>query len=194
MFTGLIADLGTVEAVQETEHGMRLRVSSALAGELGEGDSVAVNGVCLTAAQVDGAAFVADVVHETLRRSSIAAIAPGDAVNLELPVRATDRLGGHLVQGHVDGIGTVGDVRDEGFSRLVTIVVPGELERYVVEKGSVAVDGISLTVASLDGARLQVALIPETLERTTLGRAQAGTPVNLEVDVLAKYVERLMAR
>jgi len=194
MFTGLIADLGTVEAVQETEHGMRLRVSSALAGELGEGDSVAVNGVCLTAAQVDGAAFVADVVHETLRRSSIAAIAPGDAVNLELPVRATDRLGGHLVQGHVDGIGTVSDMRDEGFSRLVTIVVPGELERYVVEKGSVAVDGISLTVASLDGARLQVALIPETLERTTLGRAQPGTPVNLEVDVLAKYVERLMAR
>lgn len=194
MFTGLIADLGTVEAVQETEHGMRLRVSSALAGELGEGDSVAVNGVCLTAAQVDGAAFVANVVHETLRRSSIAAIAPGDAVNLELPVRATDRLGGHLVQGHVDGIGTVSDMRDEGFSRLVTIVVPGELERYVVEKGSVAVDGISLTVASLDGARLQVALIPETLERTTLGRAQPGTPVNLEVDVLAKYVERLMAR
>ena len=194
MFTGLIADLGTVEAVQETEHGMRLRVSSALAGELGEGDSVAVNGVCLTAAQVDGAAFVADVVHETLRRSSIAAIAPGDAVNLELPVRATDRLGGHLVQGHVDGIGTVSDMRDEGFSRLVTIVVPGELERYVVEKGSVAVDGISLTVASLDGARLQVALIPETLERTTLGRAQPGTPVNLEVDVLAKYVERLMTR
>jgi len=194
MFTGLIADLGTVEAVQETEHGMRLRVSSALAGELGEGDSVAVNGVCLTAAQVDGAAFVADVVHETLRRSSIAAIAPGDAVNLELPVRATDRLGGHLVQGHVDGIGTVSDVRDEGFSRLVTIVVPGELERYVVEKGSVAVDGISLTVASLEGARLGVALIPETLERTTLGRAQPGTPVNLEVDVLAKYVERLMAR
>ena len=194
MFTGLIADLGTVEAVQETEHGMRLRVSSALAGELGEGDSVAVNGVCLTAAQVDGAAFVADVVHETLRRSSIAAIAPGDAVNLELPVRATDRLGGHLVQGHVDGIGTVSDMRDEGFSRLVTIDVPGELERYVVEKGSVAVDGISLTVASLDGARLEVALIPETLERTTLGRAQPGTPVNLEVDVLAKYVERLMAR
>jgi len=194
MFTGLIADLGTVEAVQETEQGMRLRVSSALAGELGEGDSVAVNGVCLTAAQVDGAAFVADVVHETLRRSSIAAIAPGDAVNLELPVRATDRLGGHLVQGHVDGIGTVSDVRDEGFSRLVTIDVPGELERYVVEKGSVAVDGISLTVASLDGARLEVALIPETLERTTLGRAQAGTPVNLEVDVLAKYVERLIAR
>ncbi|CAN5481382.1 riboflavin synthase [soil metagenome] len=194
MFTGLIADLGTVETVQETEHGMRLRVSSALAGELGEGDSVAVNGVCLTAAQVDGAAFVADVVHETLRRSSIAAIAPGDAVNLELPVRATDRLGGHLVQGHVDGIGTVSDVRDEGFSRLVTIVVPGELERYVVEKGSIAVDGISLTVASLDGARLGVALIPETLERTTLGRAQPGTPVNLEVDVLAKYVERLMER
>jgi len=194
VFTGLIADLGAVEAVEETEDGARLRVSSALASELHEGDSVAVNGVCLTATQVEDGAFAADVVHETLRRSSIAALAPGDAVNLELALRATDRLGGHVVQGHVDGVGTVGDVRDEGFSRVVTIAVPEELERYLVEKGSVAVDGISLTVASLDGARFAVALVPETLERTTLGRAQPGAPVNLEVDVLAKHVERLMER
>ncbi len=194
VFTGLIADLGAVEAVEETEEGARLRVSSALAGELGEGDSVAVNGVCLTATHVEEGAFGADVVRETLRRSSIASLAPGDVVNLELALRASDRLGGHVVQGHVDGIGTVEEVLEEGFSRVVTISVPDELERYLVEKGSVAVDGISLTVASLDGGRFAVALIPETLERTTLGRAQPGTPVNLEVDVLAKHVERLMAR
>jgi riboflavin synthase len=194
MFTGLIADLGAVEAVEETEEGARLRVASALARELNEGDSVAVNGVCLTATHVEDGAFAADVVHETLRRSSIAAIAPGDAVNLELPLRATDRLGGHVVQGHVDGTGTVEDVRDDGFGRAVTISVPDGLARYLIEKGSIAVDGISLTVASLDGARFAVALIPETLERTTLGRARPGTPVNLEVDVLAKYVERLMER
>ena len=194
MFTGLIADLGAVEAVEETEEGVRLRVASALAGELRAGDSVAVNGVCLTATHAEDGAFAADVVHETLRRSSIAAIAPGDAVNLELALRATDRLGGHVVQGHVDGMGTVEDVRKDGFSRVVTIAVPDELARYLVEKGSVAVDGISLTVASVDGTRLEVALVPETLERTTLGRAQPGAPVNLEVDVLAKHVERLMER
>ncbi|MGI8593585.1 MAG: riboflavin synthase [Solirubrobacteraceae bacterium] len=194
MFTGLIADLGAVEAVEATEDGARLRVASALAGELREGGSVAVNGVCLTATHVEEGGFAADVVRETLRRSTIAAVAPGDAVNLELPLRATDRLGGHVVQGHVDGTGTVEHVRDEGFSRVITIAVPDDLERYLVEKGSVAVDGISLTVASLDGARFAVALIPETLERTTLGRAQPGTPVNLEVDVLAKHIERLMPR
>jgi len=194
VFTGLIADLGAVEAVEETEEGVRLRVASALAGELRAGDSVAVNGVCLTATHAEDGAFAADVVHETLRRSSIAAIAPGDAVNLELALRATDRLGGHVVQGHVDGMGTVEDVRKDGFSRVVTIAVPDELARYLVEKGSVAVDGISLTVASVDGTRLEVALVPETLERTTLGRAQPGAPVNLEVDVLAKHVERLMER
>jgi riboflavin synthase len=131
-------------------------------------------------------------MHETLRRSSLGALAAGARVNLELPLRAADRLGGHFVQGHVDGLGTVWDVRDEGFSRVVTIGAPPQVVRYVVEKGSIAVDGVSLTVSGLGDDWLQVSLIPETLERTTLGTATTGTPVNLEVDVLAKYVERMM--
>ena len=194
MFTGLVADLGDVEAVDATADGVRLTVRTALAGELGSGDSVAVNGVCLTATEVGGATFSADVMQETLRRSSLAGVAAGWRVNLELPLRATDRLGGHVVQGHVDGVGTVRDVRDDGFARVVTIDAPPELLRYVVEKGSIAVDGVSLTVAELDDDGFGVALIPETLERTNLGAAAPGAPVNLEVDVLAKYVERMVAR
>lgn len=194
MFTGLIADLGEVEAVEATGDGARLRVRTALASELAAGDSVAVNGVCLTATAVEGEGFAADVVSETLRRSSLGALAAGVTVNLELPLRAADRLGGHVVQGHVDGVGEVVDVVDEGFSRVVTVAVPDGLERYVVEKGSIAIDGISLTVAGLQDGRLSIAVIPETLERTTLGAAQPGRPVNLEVDVLAKYVERLVNR
>jgi riboflavin synthase len=194
MFTGLVADLGDVEAVDATADGVRLTVRTPLAGELGSGDSVAVNGVCLTATEVGGATFSADVMQETLRRSSLAGVAAGWRVNLELPLRATDRLGGHVVQGHVDGVGTVRDVRDEGFARVVTIDAPPELLRYVVEKGSIAVDGVSLTVAELDDDGFGVSLIPETLERTNLGAAAPGTPVNLEVDVLAKYVERMVAR
>jgi riboflavin synthase len=194
VFTGLIADLGEVEAVEATGDGARLRVRTALASELAAGDSVAVNGVCLTATAVEGEGFAADVVSETLRRSSLGALAAGVTVNLELPLRAADRLGGHVVQGHVDGVGEVVDVVDEGFSRVVTVAVPDGLERYVVEKGSIAIDGISLTVAGLQDGRLSIAVIPETLERTTLGAAQPGRPVNLEVDVLAKYVERLVNR
>lgn len=194
MFTGLIADLGEVEAVEATGDGARLRVRTALASELAAGDSVAVNGVCLTATAVEGEGFAADVVSETLRRSSLGALAAGVTVNLELPLRAADRLGGHVVQGHVDGVGEVVDAVDEGFSRVVTVAVPDGLERYVVEKGSIAIDGISLTVAGLQDGRLSIAVIPETLERTTLGAAQPGRPVNLEVDVLAKYVERLVNR
>lgn len=194
MFTGLIADLGEVEAVEATGDGARLRVRTALASELAAGDSVAVNGVCLTATVVEGEGFAADVVSETLRRSSLGALAAGVTVNLELPLRAADRLGGHVVQGHVDGVGEVVDAVDEGFSRVVTVAVPDGLERYVVEKGSIAIDGISLTVAGLQDGRLSIAVIPETLERTTLGAAQPGRPVNLEVDVLAKYVERLVNR
>jgi riboflavin synthase len=194
VFTGLVADLGTVTAVDATPDGARLAVRSALADELALGDSVAVNGVCLTATEVDGGAFRADVMHETLRRSSLGALAAGSPVNLELPLRAIDRLGGHVVQGHVDGVGTVRSVREDGFARIVEVAAPPGLLRYVVEKGSIAVDGISLTVASVDGDAFSVSLIPETLERTNLGAAAAGQPVNLEVDVLAKYVERLMAR
>jgi len=189
VFTGLVADLGTVTAVDASDDGVRLAVDTSL--ELSEGDSVSVNGVCLTATRVGDGGFRADVMNETLRRSSLAQLETGSRVNLELPLRAADRLGGHFVQGHVDGVGGVWDVREEGFSRVVTIGVPAELMRYVVEKGSIAVDGVSLTISALGDDWLQVSLIPETLERTILGEANTGQAANLEVDVLAKYVERL---
>ena len=171
---------------------MRLRVRTALGPELRDGDSVAVNGVCLTAVGADAESFGADVMHETLRRSSLGGARPGARVNLELPLRADARLGGHVVQGHVDGLGTVRAVREDGFARVVTIAADPALLRYVVEKGSIAVDGVSLTVVRVDGASFDVSLIPETLERTTLGAAVPGRSVNLEVDVLAKYVEKLV--
>ena len=187
-----MADLGTVAAVDAADDGVRLRVATALAGDLRDGDSIAVNGVCLTAIGADGDSFGADVMHETLRRSSLAEVAPGARVNLELPLRADERLGGHVVQGHVDGLGAIRAVREEGFARVVTIEADPALLRYVVEKGSIAVDGVSLTVAAVDGDAFSVSLIPETLERTTLGAAGPGAPVNLEVDILAKYVEKLL--
>ena len=191
MFTGLVQDLGSVRAVENEPAGSRLEVETALASELGEGDSVAVNGVCLTAVSVADGAFRADVMAETLRRSSLGPLAAGDPVNLELPLRPEDRLGGHFVQGHVDGTGTVEDVTVEGFANVVRIACGPEILRYVVEKGSIAVDGVSLTVADLDDEGFTVSLIPETIERTTLGGAAPGRIVNLEVDVLAKYVEKL---
>jgi riboflavin synthase len=194
VFTGLVQSLGTVSEVHETSGGVRLAIETPLAGELSEGDSVAVNGVCLTAVGLcKGERFGADVMHETLGRTSLGSLEPGSAVNLELPLRATDRLGGHVVQGHVDGLGVVAGARDDGFARVVTIEAGPELLRYVVEKGSIAVDGVSLTVARVDDASFDVSLIPETLERTTLGRAADGTVVNLEVDIVAKYVEKLIA-
>jgi riboflavin synthase len=188
VFTGLVAGTGTVRSLADG----RLEVETPLAAELAPGDSIAVNGVCLTAREPTVAGFAADVMPETLRRSSLGPLGAGDAVNLELPLRAGDRLGGHVVQGHVDGTGEVAEVREEGFSRVVRIAAPADLLRYVVEKGSIAVDGVSLTVAAIDGDRFDVSLIPETLERTTLGAAAEGTPVNLEVDILAKYVEKLV--
>jgi riboflavin synthase len=190
VFTGLVQDLGTVTAVEVGDGGVRLSVATDL--ELAAGDSIAVNGVCLTAAGIGDRSFSADVMHETLRRSSLVGLAPGDRVNLELPLRAADRLGGHFVQGHVDGLGTVREVREDGVSRVVAIGVPEQLLRYVVEKGSIAVDGVSLTVSALGDDFLEVSLIPETLERTILGNAVPGQRVNLEVDVLAKYIERLV--
>ncbi len=194
MFTGLVADVGVVAAVDRTADGARLSFESRLARELSEGDSVAVNGVCLTAVGLCGPRFGADVMQETLRRSSLGVLGEGDPVNLELALRAADRLGGHVVQGHVDGLGVVGALRDEGFARIVTVEAGPEVLRYVVEKGSIAVDGVSLTVARVDDEGFDVSLIPETLERTTLGRAEVGRAVNLEVDVLAKYVEKLIGR
>ena len=197
MFTGLVQDLGRVAEIHETSDGVRVAIESPLAGELGEGDSVSVNGVCLTAVGLcAGERFGADVMHETLRRSSLGSIEAGSKVNLELAMRPTDRLGGHIVQGHVDGLGVVAEVRDEGFARVVTVEAGGGRDgimRYVVEKGSIAVDGVSLTVARIDDTTFDVSLIPETLERTTLGSAEKGTVVNLEADVLAKHVEKLLA-
>lgn len=191
MFTGLVADTGTIRALERDGGGVRLTVETDLAGELAQGDSVAVNGVCLTARDPGDGAFRADVMAETLRRSSLGPLAEGDTVNLELPLRAGDRLGGHVVQGHVDGTATVDSIAEDGFSRRVRVAAPPDLLRYVVEKGSIAVDGVSLTVAEVDDDGFVVALIPETLERTTLGGFEPGRVVNLEVDVLAKYVEKL---
>jgi riboflavin synthase len=190
VFTGLVADKGTVRAI----HDGRIEVETALGAHLAAGDSVAVNGVCLTAVEphVDG--FAADVMPETLRRSSLGPLRPGAEVNLELPLRAGDRLGGHVVQGHVDGTGRVEAVRDDGNARVLRIAAAPEQLRYVVEKGSIAVDGVSLTVSTIEDEAFEVSLIPETLERTTLGAAAAGRTVNLEVDVLAKYVEKLVSR
>jgi len=194
VFTGLVQNLGTVDGVDLTDDGVRLRLRTTLAGDVAEGDSVAVNGVCLTATLVDAEGFAADAMHETLRRSSLRNVAPGGTVNLELALRAGDRLGGHVMQGHIDGVGEVSAVEEDGFARIVTVRAPHELLRYVVEKGSIAIDGVSLTVSAVTEDDVSVALIPETLERTTLGAAAPGDPVNLEVDVLAKYVEKLVAR
>jgi riboflavin synthase len=195
MFTGLVEDLGTVVAVDRTGDGAVLTVESRLAQQVGEGDSVAVNGVCLTATGICGTRLGFDVMHETLRRSSLAELDAGGRVNLELALRADARLGGHIMQGHVDGVGVVTGVREDGFARIVTVEVGGgrdSLLRYVVEKGSIAVDGVSLTVARVDETSFDVSLIPETLERTNLGGTAEGRTVNLEVDVVAKYVEKLV--
>jgi riboflavin synthase len=208
MFTGLIADLGRVLAVRHEDDGATLTIQTALARQLGEGDSIAVNGVCLTATQIDGEEFQAQAMQETLRRSSLGALQAGAPVNLELALRADGRLGGHIVQGHVDGAGTVVEVLQEGFSRVLWIeldVDPGDAEegtlarsgegtlaRYLAPKGSVAVNGVSLTISALRPGGFSVSLIPETLQRTNLGAAQVGDHVNLEADILAKHVERLM--
>lgn len=191
MFTGLISNLGRLTRVERSADGARLEIAADATAELASGDSIAVNGVCLTATEVNGSLFAAEVMNETLARSSLAGAKPGDEVNLELPLRPGDRLGGHVVQGHVDGIGTVAATQEDGFARQVVISAPAEILRYLVRKGSVAVDGVSLTVAQMDEESFTVSLIPETLQRTTLGRATIGSSVNLEVDILAKYVERL---
>ena len=192
MFTGLVAEIGSVVELAKGGDGTaKLRVRTTLAGDLGDGDSIAVNGVCLTATTTEVDTFTADVVAETLGRSALGALGPGAQVNLELPVRAGDRLGGHFVLGHVDGLGEV--VAASGNGELQVALAPALL-RYVVEKGSIALDGVSLTVAGVDTDSVTVALVPQTRERTTLGAAQAGTRLNVEVDVLAKHVEKLVSR
>jgi len=190
MFTGLVADKGRVGAVDRGADGARIRVETTLAAELAEGDSVAVNGACLTATEVGEREFAADAMHQTLSLTTIGDLAAGDEVNIELPLRAGDRLGGHIVQGHVDGVGTIGSVSEDGFARRVAIELPDDLAPLVVERGSLAVEGVSLTVAVIDGTTAEVSLIPETLERTTLGSLGEGDRVNVECDVLARYVRK----
>jgi riboflavin synthase len=192
VFTGLIADLGTLTALELGGGGATLTVSTRLAGDLQEGDSIAVNGVCLTATEVGPSSFKADAMAETLARSSLGVLAPGAHVNLELPLRAEDRLGGHVVQGHIDGTGIVTATREEGFARVLEIETEPRLARYLVEKGSVALDGVSLTISALHEQGFAVSLIPETLERTNLGAVEEGARLNIEVDILAKHVERLL--
>jgi len=192
MFTGLIADLGSVTALERNSAGAMLRIGTRLAGELERGDSVAVNGVCLTATDIGEDGFAAAAMVETLSRSALDTLELGARVNLELALRADGRLGGHVVQGHVDGTGTIAEIREEGIARVLRVDSGPGLSRYLVEKGSIAVDGVSLTVSALHEDGFEVSLVPETLERTNLGEAAVGDRVNLEVDVLAKHVERLM--
>ncbi len=192
MFTGIVADRGEVLAVQPGADSARVTVGSALLASLTPGESVAVNGVCLTASTVGDEAFAADVMAETLNRSALGDLAPGQLVNLERPVTPATLLGGHIVQGHVDGVGTIRSRTPGDGWEMVDIEIPKALSRYVVEKGSVALDGVSLTVVVCGDGWLRVSLIPETLQRTTLGIRAIGERVNVEVDVLAKYVESLL--
>lgn len=194
MFSGLIADLGRVSGIDQSEAGARLRIETALAGGLTGGDSVAVNGVCLTVTDLDAGGFAADAMNQTLRLTALGELTEGDAVNLEPALRASDRLGGHIVQGHVDGVGRIASADPDGIARRLGVELPAELRHLVVEHGSVAIDGVSLTVAELRDDGIVVSLIPETLARTTLGEARIGESVNIEVDVIARYVERLLAR
>jgi riboflavin synthase len=191
MFTGLVEAVGEVVALDRRPGGAQLQIDAPIACQLAPGDSVAVNGACLTAREIDGTRFSADVVEETLRRTTLGELAVGSQVNLELAMRMSDRLGGHVVLGHIDGVGEVRARRDGG---ELEIEIEDRLTRYVVEKGSIALDGVSLTVAAIEGRTLTVALIPETRESTTFGEATVGRRLNVEVDILAKHLERLLNR
>jgi riboflavin synthase len=193
VFTGIVEELGVVEALEDQGDAIRLTVRGPqVTVDARLGDSISVNGCCLTVAARDGETFTADVMRETLDKTSLGVLEPGSRVNLERAVTAQTRLGGHIVQGHVDGTGQVLSRTPSEHWELVEISLPGELARYLVDKGSITVDGISLTVVTAGPASFTVSLIPETLARTTLGVKQEGDPVNLEVDVIAKYVERLI--
>lgn len=193
MFAGIVAELGEVETVEPSDGGARLRIRGRAAAELSAGDSIAVNGACLTATTASDGAFEADVMRQTLDLTTLGGLEPGDPVNLELPLRASDRLGGHVVQGHVDATAAVASVEPDGIARRLRVELPEELRPLVVERGSIAIDGVSLTVAGLGEDWAEVSLIPETLERTTLGRRGPGEPVNLECDVMARYVQRMLS-
>jgi riboflavin synthase len=194
MFTGIVEELGVVEALEDQGDAVRLTVRGPhVTVDARLGDSIAVNGCCLTVAEKDGETFTADVMRETLDKTSLGALGPGGRVNLERAVTAATRLGGHIVQGHVDGTGSVVRREPSEHWEIVEVSLPAGLSRYLVDKGSITVDGVSLTVVSAGADSFTVSLIPETLARTTLGHKQPGDPVNLEVDVIAKYVERLLS-
>jgi riboflavin synthase len=193
MFTGIVRERGRVAELNGGNEGIRLRIEAPeTAAQVVVGDSVAISGCCLTVVAVEDGTLSFDAVPETLDRTSLGGLAPGGEVNLESAVRAGEPLGGHVMQGHVDAVGTVRSVEAEGEGKRIWFDAPDSVLRYVVEKGSIAVDGVSLTVAALDGGGFAVALIPHTLAETTLGDFEPGRPVNLEADVLAKYVERLL--
>lgn len=194
MFTGIVEELGMVADLTELGDSARIAIRGAVvSADAHPGDSIAVNGVCLTVVGIEDGIFTADVMKETLDRSSLGGLAAGDPVNLERAATATSRLGGHMVQGHVDGVGTILERRATPQWEVVTIGLPSALNRYVVEKGSICVDGVSLTVSAVSDLDFSVSLIPTTLRLTTLGHKTVGDAVNLEVDVIAKYVEKLLA-
>ena len=194
VFTGIVAERGRVEAIEAGDAGARVRIRAELASEMSVGDSVAVNGTCLTATTAAGSEFTADVMQQTLGLTTLGRLDTGDPVNLELALRADDRLGGHIVQGHVDGTATLASSVNEGFARRLRFEAGPDLLAYVVEHGSIAIEGVSLTVAGLGDGWLEVSLIPETLERTTLGELDEGDSVNIECDVLARYVQRFIEK
>ncbi len=195
MFTGLIEEVGKVVGIERGGAAARLRVASSLpAEEICLGDSIAVNGVCLTVVALSGTTATFDVSPETLERTAFRALRPGSPVNLERALRLSDRLGGHIVSGHVDCVATLAERREVSGNIVFAFTLPGELSRYVVEKGSIAIDGISLTVNAVSADGFAVNVIPHTAEKTTLREKAVGDPVNIEVDILAKYVERLLGR
>jgi riboflavin synthase len=192
VFTGLVQDVGVVERFDADDEGAHIRITTSLGPEIALGDSVAVNGCCLTATAADGSGFDTEAMNQTLTVTALGDVLAGSRVNLELAMRASDRLGGHIVQGHVDGVGTVLSRREDGFARRLRIGLSPGLLRYAIDKGSIALNGVSLTVAELGPEWVEVSLIPETLERTNLGDLEPESRLNVECDMVAKYVERLV--
>jgi riboflavin synthase len=193
MFTGLIQDVGTIESVDAGSDGTRLRVATSLGTEIAPGDSVSVSGACLTATAADAEGFETEAMNQTLAVTSLGGLEAGSRVNLELAMKASDRFGGHIVQGHVDGVGEVASAEEDGFAKRLRVALDRDLLRYAIDKGSITLDGVSLTIADLGESWVSVSLIPETLERTNLGEAEVGDKINVECDLIAKHVERLMA-
>ena len=193
VFTGIIEELGTVKGVRRQSEGMRLSVSAKVVMDgMKTGDSIAVNGACLTVTEFDNTSFTADVSGETVKRTTLEKLRPGDKVNLERPMKLSDRLGGHLVSGHIDGIGVIRGVERRGGMSVFTFEVQKEIQQYLIQKGSIAIDGISLTVNEVNGNRYTVTVIPHTAEMTTLGFKKTGDIVNLEADMIGKYVEKFI--